>query len=183
MEAIVLKQVKAARMAERMAEATAAFMLDGKRWTVADEVYGQLLDALRLCGEKAGNHIEIDVLESMLTSDMSDGEIAKKICAGSDMPKPNIVDDAKRRELAEKNGYYLHRESDKRSDGEKIVKVYERLNKMTAMLKSSEKENMKMRQIIKGISEDRCKECILGRCGTCIRDNCKWFRYENGDFS
>lgn len=183
MEEIVLKQVKAARMAERMAEATAALTMDGKVWTVADETYGQLLDALRLCAEKYGNHIEIDKLESMLTSDMSDGEIVKKICAGSEMPKPNIVDDAKRRELAEKNGYCLHRDGDKRSDGEKIVKVYERLNKTTALLKSCEKENATMRKVIKDISEDRCKECILGHKGFCVTDDCKWYRYKGGDFS
>lgn len=183
MEAIVLKQVKAARMAERMAEATAALTMDGKVWTVADEAYGQLLDSLRLCAEKSGNNIEIDKLESMLTSDMTDGEIAMQICAEIEMPKPNIVDDAKRRELAEKNGYYLHRDSDKRSDSEKIVKVYERLNKMTAMMKSCENENARMRKVIKDISEDRCKECILGHKGFCVTDDCKWYRYKGGDFS
>ena len=183
MEKIVLKQVKAARMAERMAEATSAFMFDGKKWTVADEVYGQLLDALRLCAEKSGNNIEIDKLESMLASDMTDGEIAMQICAESEMPKPNIVDDAKRRELAEKNGYYLHRDGDKRSDGEKIVKVYERLNRVTAMLKSCEKENETMRKVISDISYARCKECVLGRTGVCIKDDCKWYRYKGGDFS
>ena len=183
MEEIVLKQVKAARMAERMAEATAALMTDGKTWTVADEAYGQLLDALRLCAEKSGNNIEIDKLENMLASDMSDGEIAKKICAGSEMPKPHIVDENERRELAEKNGYYLHRDGDKRSDGEKIVKVYERLNRVTAMLKSCDKENDTLRKIINDISYARCKECVLGRTGVCIKDDCKWFRYENGDFS
>ena len=183
MEGIILKQVKAARMAKRMAEATAAFMMDGKKWTVSDEVYGQLLDVLMLCGEKAGNVIELDEMENMLASDMSDGKIAMRICAGSEMPKPHIVDDDKRRELAEKNGYCLHRDGDKRSDGEKIVKVYERLNKTTSLLKSCEKENMKMRQIIKGISEDRCKECILGRTGVCILDDCKWHGYRSGDFS
>lgn len=183
MEGIVLKQVKAARMAKRMAEATAALTMDGKVWTVADETYGQLLDALRLCAEKYGNHIEIDKLESMLTSDMSDGEIVKKICAGSEMPKPHIVDENERRELAEKNGYCLHRDGDKRSDGEKIVKVYERLNRVTAMLKSCEKENETMRKVISDISYARCKECVLGRTGVCIKDDCKWYRYKGGDFS
>lgn len=183
METVMLKQVRAIRLAARLAETLQGIMPEGGKVTLADEIYGQMVDSLVLYGDRTGNGIAFDDLRNMLASDMSDGEIAKRICAGSEMPKPNIVDDAKRRELAEKNGYYLHRDGDKRSDGEKVVKVYERLNRMTAMLKSCEKENMQMRQIIKGIAEDRCKECILGRTGVCIMEDCKWHRFRNGDFS
>lgn len=183
MEAVILKQVRAIRLAARLAETLQGIMPESGKVTLADEIYGQMVDSLVLYGDRTGNGIAFDDLRNMLASDMNDGEIAKKICAGSEMPKPNIVDDAKRRELAEKNGYYLHRDGDKRPDGEKIVKAYERLNKTTAMLKSCEKENTRMRQVIKGIAEDRCKECILGHKGFCVTDDCKWYRYKGGDFS
>lgn len=183
MEAVILKQVRAIRLAAKLAETLQGIMPEGGKVTLADEIYGQMVDSLVLYGDRTRNGIAFDELRSMLASDMSDGEIAKKICAGSEMPKPHIVDESERRELAEKNGYYLHRDGDKRSDNEKVVKVYERLNKMTSMLKSCEKKNAEMQRVINGISEDRCKECILGRCGTCIKDDCKWHRYREGIFS
>lgn len=183
MEAVILKQVRAIRLAARLAETLQGIMPESGKVTLADEIYGQMVDSLVLYGDRTRNGIAFDELRNMLSSDMSDVEIAKRICAGSEIPKPNIVDDAKRFELAEKNGYYLHRDCDKRSDGEKIVKVYERLNKATAMLKSCEKKSAEMQKVISDISYARCKECVLGRTGVCIKDDCKWFRYKNGDFS
>lgn len=180
MENVILLQVKAARLAAKMAEAVQGFMMEGGHWTVADEICGQLIDALKFYGYEIKNGLDFDDLQNMLVSDMSDGEIAKRICQGTEMPAPHIVSEEQRQECLAKNGGYRRRSA---KYEEPDTEVYKRLNRTTAILKNCEAENMKMRKIIKEMAEGKCCICFNGGNGRCRKEDCKWYRFKNGDFS
>ena len=181
MESVILKQVKATRMAARMAETVQGLMLDCQNATVADEIYGQSLDSLVRYGDITENGLGFDELQSMLASDMSDGEIAKRICQGTEMPAPHIVSEEQRQECLSKNGGYRRRSA--KYAEEPDAEVYKRLNRTTAIVKNLEAENTRMRQIIKEMAEGKCCICFNGGNGRCRKEDCKWYRYKSGDFS
>lgn len=181
MEQIILKQVKATRMAAKMAELVQGFMQEGRNWTIADEIEGQLLDSLVRYGEITGNGLDFDTLNSMMTSDASDGEIAMRICQGTDMPAPHIVSEEQRQEYFARNGGYRRRSA--KYAEEPDAEVYKRLNRTTTIVKNLEAENAQMRQIIKEMAEGKCCICFNGGNGRCRKEDCKWYRYKNGDFS
>ena len=181
MKTAILKQVKATRLAAKMAELVQGFMLDSGRWTIADEIEGQLIDSLVRYGEITGNGLDFDTLNSMMTSDMSDGEIAMRICQGTNMPKPNIVTEEQRQECFAKNGGYRRRSA--RHADEPDAEVYKRLNRTTAIVKNLEAENTQMRQIIKELCESKCCICFNGGNGRCRKSDCRWYKLKNGDFS
>ena len=181
MEAAILKEVKATRMAAKTAELVQGFMMENGRWTIADEIEGQLLDSLVRFSEVTDNGLYFDELRTMLTSDMSDGEIAKRICQGTEMPKPNIMTEEQRQECFAKNGGYRRRSA--RHTDEPDAEVYKRLNRTTTIVKNLEAENLQMRQIIKKLCESKCCICFNGGNGRCRKSDCRWYKLKNGDFS
>lgn len=181
METVILRQVKATRLAAKMAELVQGFMMDGPKWTAADEIYGDLIDALVLYGDRTGNGLDFDELRNMMTSDMSDGEIAHRICEGAKQPKPHIVSEEQRQECFTKNGGYRRRSA--RYAEEPDAEVYKRLNRTTAVVKNLEAENTQMRQIIKEMCESKCCICFNGGNGRCRGAECRWYKFKNGDFS
>lgn len=181
MKTAILKQVKATRLAAKMAELVQGFMQEGRRWTIADEIEGQLIDSLVRFGDITGNGLDFDALNTMMSSDMSDGEIAKRICQGTEMPKPNVVSEEQRQECFARNGGYRRRSA--KYAEEPDAEVYKRLNRTTAIVKNLEAENLQMRQIIKEMAEGKCCICFNGGNGRCRKEDCKWYRYKSGDFS
>lgn len=118
----LLRVVKATRAAIRLAENTNKLMVDGKAWTWADEIAGQLADALFIIsGEKleSGQDFFKDSATMMvLTGDMSDegvtnwfimmDRIRKRLDGKVEvqMPKPNVMNPEKMKELYQQNGGY-----------------------------------------------------------------------------
>ena len=120
--------VKAARASIRLAKNMNKLMVDGKCWSWADEIAGQLADALfEISGEKleSGQDFFKDSATMMvLTGDMSDegvtdwfimkDRIRNRLDGKAEvhMPKPNVMSPEKVKELYQKNGGYCSPEGD-----------------------------------------------------------------------
>lgn len=118
----LLRVVKAARAAIRLAETMNKLMVDGKAWTWADEIAGQLADALfEISGEKleSGQDFFKDSATMMvLTGDMSDEGVTDWFIMKDrirnrldgkvevQMPKPNICTTAEIFKMFNENGGY-----------------------------------------------------------------------------
>lgn len=182
--------VKATRLAERLAEQMQGMLFDGKSRTIGDEIAGFLGDVMiAISGEEqdAGNGYDDYKVIRMLRSDMSDGGVAESLNAMLEQRKPkiNTVAPDKVRENYEKNGGYLKEpEKTKGSAGiMEAVKAFERLNKVTAMYKACESENVKMRTILLQVAEEKCQDCWRKANGLCGVFPCRWERIKKGDFS
>lgn len=104
----LLRVIKAARTAMKMAEVVQKFAVCSGRWTLADEISGNLTDALFLMNREeltAKQDFERDsVIMEILRGDMSDGAIADYLIIknriydkyGKDLetvsqPAPNLI--------------------------------------------------------------------------------------------
>ena len=96
----MLRVVKAARMADKLAQDTKALLMDRNGWTVADEISGFLDDALfNMIGEKLepGQDFANDSVTMMLIrSKLSDAEVTDEFISIAEenkpkLPKPNLV--------------------------------------------------------------------------------------------
>ena len=185
-EEMVLAIVKATRLTLRMAEDMQNLMASKTKDTVADQVAGYLGDVLfDLLGEDPETCENFEETETMklLKSEMPDEDVAKEFMVKQ--PKPNLDRPDMRTSFAA-NGGYLY--MDKRgievgSNGERPAKVYERLNKVTAILKNCEEENSRMRVIINQVSEQQCNSCWRRQYDMCEGEQCRWFRFRKGDFT
>lgn len=123
----LLRVVKATRASIRLAENMNKLMVD-KSWSWADEIAGQLTDALfEISGEKleSGQDFYKDSATMMvLTGDMSDegvtdwfimkDKIRNRLDGKAEvqMPKPNTMSPEKMKELYQQNGGYCSPEGD-----------------------------------------------------------------------
>lgn len=102
----ILRVVKAARMSKNVAESLQQIMVDKKSRSWADEVFGQLSDALFIMIDdrvKAGENFDDSMTMKILNSDMSDGAVADTVITlnrlrnriqGNEevhQPKPQII--------------------------------------------------------------------------------------------
>lgn len=110
----LLRIVKAARLSMSVAENMQRF-LTGKGRTWADEVEGELEDALfLLCKDHIPEGKDFSASQTMLllNSDMSDSAVADWIVMmdkiRTKMPSPNLMSKEETKELYRKNGGYAY---------------------------------------------------------------------------
>lgn len=119
----LLRVVKATRLSMRLAQDISKLFMDKAPWSVADEIYGRLEEALfMISGEKLGSGKSIDdsMAKRLLTGDLDDGTVAdwfimmdkidKRIRGITPVdvkiPEPQIMNPEKTKKLYEKNGGY-----------------------------------------------------------------------------
>lgn len=95
----LLRVVKATRTALKMKETFEGLMIDKNTWTIADEIYGQLFDALFILGgEKlaVGDGVENSTTDRLIKGDMSDGGVTDWLLMMDRIRKhiePELVED------------------------------------------------------------------------------------------
>lgn len=179
---VLLQIVKATRLSAKLADALQGVMPSSPKRTIADDIYGFLADALyAISGENAhdSDNFGMTIVSKLIMSDMSDGDVAKQIMKSSavQIPAPNLVTREETRKLYEQNGGYLHDESETPP-----AKVYDKLNRVTAKLRKSEKESLKLRLIAKDAVNMVCKGCDKNKYeqfGCC--DLCRFQKYKRGE--
>lgn len=112
----LLRVVKSARMADRLARDTKALLRDQNSWTVADDISSFLDDAIFLMvGEKLDprqDFVRDSVTMKLIRAeDMSDEEVTEEILRMAEknapkQPKPNLISRDKFNEMVERCGGY-----------------------------------------------------------------------------
>lgn len=173
--------VKAARLSGKLAEALRKMLAgNGNQWTVADEINGLITDAIvRLSGEADKDSFDTYETVKLIKSEMSDEETAEALTKmqTESLPKPHLTEPETFEENYRKNGGYLNR-----SHETPPAKVYEKLNKTTSVLRKCEKENTRLRGIVKDATNVICNSCDRNkfeRFGCC--DLCRWQKYRRGE--
>jgi len=121
----LLRVVKAARMAFRLAESTQALFVDKGQWTVADEIAGQLADALfRMGHDNADRPMSDSTTMRLLKGDLSDEAVTdwffmmyridERLHKQEEpqQPKPQIMNSTEVHAMYEKNGGYCSPEGE-----------------------------------------------------------------------
>jgi hypothetical protein len=121
----LLKLVRAARMSLRLADDMKKLTENGNGLTVADNISGELNDALSLIvGERLSpeqDYLKDSFVLRFLKSNMGDGQVMQAFCAaiawdeargaeGEEVrqPAPVITERRRMRQMVRENGGYLH---------------------------------------------------------------------------
>ena len=116
---VILRIVKATRMAIWLAEDMQKLLVERNRQTWADEIAGQLADALFLIsGEKLEpkqDFIKDSKTMRLLKSIRSDSVVADEFLQMANQPAPNTIETEAFNALYERNGGYRHPDAGKES--------------------------------------------------------------------
>lgn len=120
----LLSVVKAARMALRLAEDTQKLFVDKAPWSVADEIAGQLADALFKFSHDKAERFSDSTTMRLLKGDLNDGAVTdwflmmyriderRNKQEEPEQPAPNVISKEELQDLYKNNGGYVSPEGD-----------------------------------------------------------------------
>ena len=186
----LMRIVKGARAADRLAFDMRKLMMDSKGMSVADYISGQLDDALFvLSGEKLTSHQDFvrDSMTMKLIRDnkLADWEVTEQFMKMADfnaeeMPKPCTFERDEMKKLVRENGGYLAKES---PEGEFISHdPIQTIRELSAELLRVNAELLRAKQELRNCGNELCLQCgLYHRSHEGVCDDCRWKKVKSGE--